>query len=264
VSNRGFYSGFNYEDLGDSSVTIMRLDRLGRFVDPFPDAGIDGGNWPETTGDPRTHEYQVASPPYSAWLDANDTLVSRIIDMSHVEAGELRFSLSRRAAPTARLHIGFWDGNGWLETMAISGGNDEYPNFFRSITTTVPSAALRNGTRVRFRASATSPVPTNDQWFLDDVAVTVQHSDCNFDGLLDSCAIRDDASLDRNLNRRLDRCEFDVDGDADVDLRDLGEFLNCFSGSAAPSPTCADRDFFENQMIDAADFSVLSRHLSGP
>ena len=91
--------------------------------------------------------------------------------------------------------------------------------------------------------------------------------DCNRNGVTDECDLRNGVSPDENGNNVPDECEClnsrgDSDGDADLDLRDIAAFQNCYGGSASVGCACADLD--GDGAIDAADIVVLAQQITGP
>ncbi|MEK6674249.1 MAG: hypothetical protein AABZ47_01185 [Planctomycetota bacterium] len=57
----------------------------------------------------------------------------------------------------------------------------------------------------------------------------------------------------------------DVDGDTDVDLKDVASFMNCLSGQVGFStPRCVLADADNSGTVEMDDFSAISENLSGP
>jgi hypothetical protein len=62
-------------------------------------------------------------------------------------------------------------------------------------------------------------------------------------------------------------CPFfgDVDGDLDVDLRDMAKFMDCFGGTAAPGSACECANVDAgNNVVDMADWQQLTGNSAGP
>lgn len=76
--------------------------------------------------------------------------------------------------------------------------------------------------------------------------------DCNGNGILDSCEIGADPSLDQNGNGILDVCDAlaDLDGDGDVDGTDLGLLLGAWN-------TAGPGDLNGDGIVDAVDLGAL-------
>ncbi len=267
VSNRGFFSGFFYQDLGDSSITMMEQDRLSRFEDHFTlEYELDAKKWPISYRAEVVGFHIGEHPPYFLMLDDVDFVESRPIDLSRDSAAELRFYLHRSYySDDERLYVEFWGEGGWHPLMEIPPGYDqdfEGRDVLTLFRVDLPPEAFHSRFRFRFRKAPFF----SQEWFLDDVALSVRPRDCDGNAILDGCEIADDPATDRNANRALDICDLDFDGDGDVDLRDVAVLFACFSGEAPASPACAAVDFYNQQvnLIDFADAAALIAAISGP
>ena len=79
----------------------------------------------------------------------------------------------------------------------------------------------------------------NDNCIDDALELADPATDCDLDGNLDECQIRDDAELDRNLDGILDACQClaDVNGDGVVNQEDIDEVLQWIEDNLE-DPTC--------------------------
>ena len=260
VSARGFDPGLSY--VGAPSVTLMAQDRLSIFAEPFADGHLDPDHWPSShNAEVTPYSPSPGSSPGLLFLNGDASLESRGFDLSNVSGAMLRFYVSGSGCVLATLGIDYWTGQ-WSELAIVPpyGGCD---HLWRLVSFELPLPALRDGVRFRFQSLADDGNYGN--WLIDDVSLLVHLTDCDSDGRLDSCEIAEDRSLDRNANHRLDSCDLDLDGDGDVDLREVSALFRCFRGDAGfVDPACAAIDFFPNQHVDLPDVAAFVSALTGP
>ena len=88
-------------------------------------------------------------------------------------------------------------------------------------------------------------------------------SDCNGNGIADSCDLASGTSLDANSNGIPDECECDGDfnGDGNVDQDDVA----CLAQIVAGDPSCSanDPDFNRDGNVDQDDISALAQVVAG-
>jgi hypothetical protein len=264
VSNRGFFSGFFYQDLGDSSITMMEQKRLSRFEDDFSERDLDPKKWPINGGAEVAKFFIGGTLPNMLVLDHLDIIESRGINLSRDSDGELRFYLHRAPhPPEERLHVEFWANDAWQSLMNIPPGFDQGihgEDILRLFRADLPAAAFHPRFRFRFRKEPAF----SQEWLLDDVLLSVEPRDCNGNLVLDGCELADDPMSDANLNRSPDSCDLDLDEDTDTDLRDIAVLFVCFSGQAPADAVCAAVDFYANHRIDLADTAAFISGLTGP
>ena len=104
----------------------------------------------------------------------------------------------------------------------------------------------------------------NDNCIDDALELADPATDCDLDGNLDECQIRDDAELDRNLDGILDACQClaDVNGDGVVNQEDIDEVLQWIEDNLE-DPTCfgCPEDINGDGLVDIADIVEINLNL---
>lgn len=159
----------------------------------------------------------------------------------------------------------------WLDGLNLGPVLDSAQNCVLTgwQTRTIPGAIFNaaradNGT-VRFRLSTSDAVdrdacPTGS-WAEFKLAYTASTtSDCNSNGLLDSCEIAKGYAVDGNNNGVLDECEqglidcrADLDGSGTVDAADLATMLEAWGETKGKNPADIDGD----GVVGSIDLSAL-------
>jgi hypothetical protein len=135
----------------------------------------------------------------------------------------------------------------------------------RTISAASFNAARVGDGAVRFRLATSASVdaavcPTGSRVEFKISYVAATSSDCNANGLLDSCEIAKGYAVDGNNNGVLDECEqglvdcrADLNGDGAVDASDLATMLEAWGQSKGKQPADLDGDGF----VGSFDLSEL-------
>ncbi len=174
-------------DAGDSnSATVtVRVDPVLQVpvYDPFPTTVFDSGIWSLVSlagiDDEGINE---PSLPYSARLNGSpaggDELQTHLVDLSTVSDARLVYWFERTGngeSPDSgeNLRVDYVDSNGsWQPLREYAGDGDDMTDFQRE-DILLPSAALHDSFRARFRTTGTASANNIDDWFVDNISVTL-------------------------------------------------------------------------------------------
>lgn len=174
-------------DGGDSNIATVTLQvepvlALPIF-DPFADTVFDADVW-SYVAHATIDDVGIAEPsePYSLRLNATpvggDEIRSHLVDLSGESSVRLAYWYERTGdgeSPDAgeNLRVEFADSNGvWQTLKQYAGDGDDMVNYIRD-EMLLPAAALHDSFRVRFRTSGSSGTSNLDDWFVDDVSLTI-------------------------------------------------------------------------------------------
>lgn len=172
---------------GDSNIATVTLqvDPVLNvpFFDPFPNTSFDSNNWSTVIG--ATIDLDgLAEPsaPYSARFNGNpsggDDLQSHLMDLGTAPSVRLIYYYERTGtgeSPDAgeNLRVEYFNTNGgWTLIKEFAGDGPDMVTYIRE-ESLLPVGALHESFRLRFRNSGSSSTSNLDDWFIDDVSLTL-------------------------------------------------------------------------------------------
>jgi hypothetical protein len=174
-------------DGGDSNpaTVVMQVEPVLSvpIFDPFPGTTFDAGIWSlvihATIDDGGIDE---PSSPYSARLNGTptggDELRSHLMDLTNVPNVRLVYHYQRTGTGESpdsgeNLRVEYLDSNGvWVLLTQYAGDGPDMIVYQRE-DILLPVAALHDSFRLRFRTTGTSGASNFDDWFVDDVSLTI-------------------------------------------------------------------------------------------
>ncbi|MCK4660093.1 MAG: hypothetical protein KAV82_11280 [Phycisphaerae bacterium] len=200
--------GFSQDCDGNGLPDECRLVMI--FSDDFPDVeALDPDkwlDWDQWSAFPI--DYLYVSPPASLRIDAVGWVESVELDLSSAALARLEFGWrSRYTEYGDSLTAAFWDGAGWQDITVLEGG----PNLesWQFVSETLSAKAFHSGCKLRFKGAGSY----GDAWFIDDVSLSFEYSDCNDNGVPDECDLASGFSQDCNDTGVPDECELEGTGE---------------------------------------------------
>ncbi len=149
------------------------------FYDDFPTTTLNPANWTVCAGAPTIDNVGLLEPsePCSLRLNGNpsggDCVVSRALDLSG--EAELTYWYEQTGGGESPdsgedLVIDFWDGNNWVELDRHLGIDPDMTNYVKR-TIPLPPEAIHDSFSLRI--SSTGSTGAFDDWFVDDVSITI-------------------------------------------------------------------------------------------
>ena len=177
---------------GDSNVATVVLDvdpvLTIPFFDDFPTTTFDEEKWATiTTTTIDGGGIDEPSPPYSARCNGfptgGDSLISHLIDISSLSAGDVRLIYSWERTGTGEspdsgdnFYVEYVNTNGVWELLRQFAGDGNDMTSYVQDEIVLPAEAMHDSFRVRFRSKGSaSSSSVMDDWFVDDVIIT--HTD---------------------------------------------------------------------------------------
>ncbi len=172
---------------GDSNIATVTLEvtpvlQLPVF-DNFPTTEFNPGVWRTVIGATiDTDGINEPSPPYSARLNGTpngrDELISHIVDLSGAGNAILRYAWERTGlgeSPDAgdNLWVEYLNATGQWQTLTQYAGDGADLSDYVQVSSPLPPEALHADFRLRFRTKGTSGSTPFDDWFVDNVFLTV-------------------------------------------------------------------------------------------
>ncbi|GJM24879.1 MAG: hypothetical protein DHS20C16_12940 [Phycisphaerae bacterium] len=174
-------------DAGDSNVATVTVQvdpvlQLPVF-DPFPTTEFDTGFWSFVSHAAIDDEgIDEPSIPYSARMNGSpaggDEIQTHLVDLSSVTDARLVYWFERTGngeSPDSgeNLRVDFVDNNGsWQALREYAGDGDDMTSYQRE-DVLLPVSALHDSFRVRFRTTGTGSLSNIDDWFIDNVSLTL-------------------------------------------------------------------------------------------
>ena len=174
-------------DAGDSNVAtvILKVNPVLElpFFDDFPTTAFDGGKWATVQG-ATIDDVGIGepSPPYSARVNGTptgmDELITHIIDLSSSGGAVLHYAWERTGggeSPDAgdNLWVEYANATGQWETLSQYAGDGPDMSSYTLVEAPLPPEALHQDFRLRFRTRGTSGSTPFDDWFVDNVYITL-------------------------------------------------------------------------------------------
>ncbi len=172
---------------GDSNVAtmiivvepILMLPFFDDFAQPEPDSQRWVTNHGVTVDDVGLNE---PSPPYAARLNGypsgRDELITSLLDLSGYPAARLRFYWQRTGGGESpdigdNLWVEYLNAGGaWVTLDQFAGDGPDLTTFYLA-QYNLPAEALHDSFRLRFRTKGTASVSYPDDWFIDDVLISL-------------------------------------------------------------------------------------------
>ncbi len=173
-------------DAGDSNTATVtvQVDPVLQvpIFDSFPTTEFDTGFWSVVSLAGIDDEgIDEPSQPYSARLNGSpaggDELQTHLVDLSGVGDARLVYWFERTGdgeSPDSgdNLRVDYVDSNGsWQSLREYAGDGNDMTSYQRE-DILLPSAALHDSFRARFRTTGTASANNIDDWFMDNVSVT--------------------------------------------------------------------------------------------
>ncbi len=174
-------------DAGDSNIATVsvQVDPVLQvpIFDPFATTEFDTGIW-SLISHAAIDEDGIDEPsvPYSARLNGSpaggDELRTHLVDLSAVSDARFVYWYERTGegeSPDSgeNLRVDFIDENGsWQPLREYAGDGDDMTSFLRE-DILLPPNALHDSFRARFRTTGTGSQSNIDDWFIDNVSVTL-------------------------------------------------------------------------------------------
>lgn len=151
------------------------------FSDTFPSKTIDSTKWAVISGAPTIDDYGTGEPsaPYSLRMNGypsgGEVLDSKVLDLSVAGGAELTYWWEKRGGgespdPGEDLVMWYWSGSAWVELARHSGALGDMTSYLKS-NILLPVGALHSGFKMRI--SNTASTGSFDDWFVDDVSITL-------------------------------------------------------------------------------------------
>jgi hypothetical protein len=172
---------------GDSNLgtVIVRVEPVLQlpFYDDFATTTFDPARWFEVTN-ATIDEGGIAEPtaPYSARLNGTpvgaDWIITHLMDLSGAAGARVLYAFERTGTgetPDAgeNLWVEFADTNGsWVPLQQYAGDGPDMTTYI-SENLLLPATALHDSFRLRFRSRGSTGSSNVDDWFVDDVIVTL-------------------------------------------------------------------------------------------
>ncbi|MEZ6086194.1 MAG: S8 family serine peptidase [Phycisphaerae bacterium] len=174
-------------DAGDSNIATVtiQVDPVLQvpIYDPFPTTEFDLGVW-SLVSHATIDEDGINEPsiPYSARLNGSpaggDELRTHLVDLSGLSDARMVYWFERTGegeSPDSgeNLRVDYFDQNGtWQPLREYAGDGDDMTSFQRE-DVLLPAGALHDSFRARFRTTGTGSQSNIDDWFIDNVSVTI-------------------------------------------------------------------------------------------
>ncbi len=177
---------------GDSATESLNISNDGRdtlnwsiptdvvYDESFPTTTFDSSFWAFTNGSPAINTLAVDEPSAPYALDLNgidDSVTTQPFDLCHAHNATLAFALQRGGGGNApetedRLTVEYYATDRTWKPLYEAHGYGVLDQTFENITLALPADAFHTAFRFRFAAHGTSG--PYDDFFIDDIALSVE------------------------------------------------------------------------------------------